>query len=263
MSDPAPPPTQSGAEGSAPPEERRSLRLGKVVLECETCGEVTSHRILHLDRTGPASRVFSGVAKCTVCQSTHPFRQEERPQRTVGVRVVVSDGSRSVIERIELARGQPLDQGMPIALPGGAATIRRIDARAKGVPRPFLAETVATLWAIRDTALRVPVSLIEGARTRGILAPASPEAEFEVGAPFLFEGGQYRIHAIRARGRNHESPGVRFRGSQIQRLYVHRDGEPPSRTRFPRRFFAPGERRFPPRNGARVFRRPGKRAPPR
>lgn len=201
-------------------------------LLCEVCGRVTPHRILHLQREagrGPAHppRSVTGVARCRVCQTIHPFAT--RPaSRPVEVLEVLSDGPRSTRRTIALPHGRRVQVGSGVPGSDVPVTVRAIDRKdGRRVPEAHT-EEIATVWVEREGPPVVRVSLIEGRRTSTTTLSLQGDPSFEVGQSLRVNGVECTVSAMRARGANWKRPGDRFAASEIQRLYVRRAFSPPA-----------------------------------
>jgi len=197
------------------------------VLLCENCGARTPHRILAWDRRarrpGAAAR---GTARCRVCRFTHPFVSET--ERTHVVAVVRSDGPVSERSRTSLPVGHTLQVGH--RLPGATEAWRvlRIDRRdGRSVPSAPV-EQIATVWARRDRGTVVPVSIVEGRRTRAARLLTPPGTEFEVGGRVTVDGLRLEIAALRADGKTWHHPGATFAAREVERIYGRRTVSPPA-----------------------------------
>lgn len=197
-------------------------------LRCESCGQITPHRILRWDRNGndPGARL-SGIARCQVCRWTHPFAQPKA--EVTEVTLIVSEGPRSTASRVEVPRHRRLQVGS--GLPGSTEPlrIRRLETR-RGEPVPAAAPPdVATVWATREGERSVPVSIVESARTRPAHWTVGADVEVEVGSTIQVDGEQTVVVGLRARGRTWRYPGARFAAAEVQRLYVRREIPPAGR----------------------------------
>lgn len=204
-----------------------SPRLLSATLLCEQCGRETPHRILRLD---PKSRIASlrvrGVARCRVCQFTHPF--ESNPGERVDVRLVVSAGPRSQPSRLSLPRFRRLQVGTGVPESPHPLTVQRLEDRTGRSVSTALAEDVATVWATPNEGAVVPVSIVDGARTRTVLQTWSPETLLQVGERLDVDRSEIRIYALRALGRTWRQPGDRFPAREIARVYGRRTDIPPA-----------------------------------
>ena len=211
-----------------------TLGLHSATLPCDVCGRATPHRILHL-RRGPqtahgAPSGVHGVARCRVCHSVRPF-SIGNPEAAVVVPVVVSDGPRSrrVTTELPAHRRLQVGSGVPDSeVPWIVRGIDRHDGRRVSEAR---SEEIATLWVERDRGPTVPLSIIEGRRTRSLKLATRPEAAFTVGDVLRVDEVEVRVVRIRARGVNWQRPGDRFAAPEIQRLYARRNVRPPAGNR--------------------------------
>jgi uncharacterized Zn finger protein len=222
----------SAEEGSddtirASPQARaRSVHAAEVF--CDTCGEPTEHRILRVDPAS-ASGALQGVARCRVCRTTHPFRV--RPAPAVDVAVVRSDGPRSAPMRVRIPRSAVLRIGDE--LPGAAERLRivRLDRPNGSAARSAGPAEIATAWVSPWFAGRIPVSIVEGRRTRSLPVEFDPAGSLGVGRPVEVEGRPYVVSALRARGHTWRHEGDAFATAEVTRLYVRRAEMPPAGNR--------------------------------
>lgn len=213
---------------SAPPSDDPPIvRLHAASLVCDNCARETPHRLLRIDPRARDSRSqTSGVARCRVCGWTHRF--EIRLVSEVAVGEVISEGPTSVHRTVHLPSGQRLRVGS--AVPGSSEPLKivRIDDRqGRRVPSAS-SDEVATLWVRPDRFPAVPVSIVEGRRTRSTRVPMDPEAPIVVGAELQVEGVRVRIDSVRARGASWRRLGDAFSAREVQRVYGRRAVKPPA-----------------------------------
>lgn len=197
-------------------------------LYCENCGKSTEHRILAVPRraSGSAPTSLSGVARCRICHWTHPFRSA-RSARVV-FDEILSEGPRSARRTRSMAPDDLVEVG--IRLPGVYPPLRvlRIDRRDGSRPAAAVARAIATLWVARDDGAVVPVSFVEGRRTRSVRLSYDPTQRLEVGATLESEGRSYRIAGLRARGQTWRLEGDGFPAGEVDRVYAKRTLSPPA-----------------------------------
>jgi len=217
-----PPPLMS-EDGSAHLADR--LRFAS--LPCENCGKVTGHRILRWDRAGSGSRGrLSGIARCQECRWTHPFQQV--PATFVEVALVVSEGPRSTRRRLRIPAQRRLEVGSGLPESDAELRIRRLDDRAGDSVPAAPSESVSTIWATVVGPLRVPVSIVERARTRPARWVTDADTEVEIGDAIRVDADSVVVVGIRADGKTWKLAGDRFRAEDVQRLYVRRRAMPPA-----------------------------------
>lgn len=200
------------------PSETLPPRLSAAVLYCENCGADTHHRILRLDRTTRAGtgRV-RGVARCRECRWTHPF-ESMTPDR-VTVAQILSIGRTSERSLIELPAHHPLEVGSALPDSSGTIRIQRLDTRdGRQVPSAS-SDEVSTVWAVRDVGATVPVSIVEGRRTRATRLIVPRDTRYAVGDRLTVSDTRLDIVALRARGRTWRRAGDEFPADEVQRLY--------------------------------------------
>jgi CPxCG-related zinc finger len=116
-------------------------------------------------------------------------------------------------------------------VPGGSGPperVRRIDLARGGSARSARAGEIRTLWATATREAVVPLSLVEGRRTRAFRLVLPPATVLEVGQPVAVEGQRLTIHGLRARGRTWSEVGDRFGAAEVDRIYARRYAIPPA-----------------------------------
>ncbi len=201
--------------------------IGSASLPCENCGRTTAHRILRLDRgSGRPGAAVRGVARCRECRFTHPFSIPAPAD--IELDLIVSSGATTRRRRIRLPRATLLQVGGGIPGIEAPLTIHRLDAPGEPEAAQTPASAVRTIWAVEDLGAIVPVSLVDGARTRPARVQLPPGTLLEVGADLVVDGTRVEIVALRAEGRTWRRPGDRFRAEAVQRAYARRTAMPPA-----------------------------------
>lgn len=211
--------------GRAPPTETLGLYAAK--LRCDNCGRPTLHRIVHWksrNRTG--GKRLEGLARCRECGGTHPF--EVRPVEQREFDLIVSSGAVSERRRVRRPSSERVTVGSPLPGEGPPLEVRKIVRTLGDSVHDAPVAELATVWAVPRTEHRLPVSIIEGARTRSALWAVDPESALGVGDRVEVDGIPIRLTAVRARGRTWRFPGERFPAREIQRLYGRRSVSPPA-----------------------------------
>ena len=204
-----------------------TLRLLSATLPCERCERATPHRILRMGRdTGRGRTRLRGVARCKVCQFTHPF--EEIRENPIPISEIVSEGPVSQRRTVLVPRGRRLQVGSGV--PGSTEPLRilRIDRRSGEQVSAAISDEVTTLWVQRDLGPVVPVSIVEGRRTRSVRQTFRPEDRIAVGADLRVENDRLEVVAFRARGSNWRRPGDEAPAREVQRIYARRAVTPPA-----------------------------------
>ncbi len=211
---------------AAPPRAAGGLHSADIF--CEVCGRTTPHRILRLEGGAlpGAGGTVQGTARCRECRLTHPFRAE--PARHVALRLVVSDGPRSVASTVEIPAGRVLRVGSNLPESDPPQRILRMDTPTGQRRREAPVDDLATVWVSASTGLWVPVSIVEGRRTHAARVTAGLDQVFEIGTSLMVEGRTYTIAAMRADGTTWHDLGRAFPGRALQRLYVRRMETPPA-----------------------------------
>jgi uncharacterized Zn finger protein len=195
---------------------------------CDSCQRPTPHRILRLDppaAKGPLGTI-QGVARCRECRLTHRFRTET--PRPVELDVIVSEGARSTRQRVHLTRRLRLAVESEVPELAERYRILRIDTlEGRRVPAAW-SEEVATLWVTNEIGALVPVSIVEGRRTRSLKVQFPPELRLAVAGAVRIEDRDYEVSAVRARGHTWRDLGDGFPAREVVRLYVRRTFTPPA-----------------------------------
>lgn len=219
-------------EGPSEPGEpgpgRPAAALHAAEIFCEVCGRTTPHRVLRLEGgalPGPGGTI-QGTARCRECRLIHPFRAQ--PSRTVTLKLVVSDGPRSVASSVEIPAGRLLRVGANLPGSDPPRRILRLDTPTGHRRTEAPVESLATVWVSASAGLWVPVSIVEGRRTQAARISAKLDQVFEIGTPVTVEGRAYNIAAMRADGATWHDLGRAFPGRALQRLYVRRMETPPA-----------------------------------
>ncbi len=142
--------------------------------------------------------------------------------------MIVSDGSRSLSERAALPWGRHLQLGSGVPGSHGELLIRKIETQDGSSPSEAASEKVRALWVVRRGAAVVPVSIVEGGRTRTVKNRWAPGAELEVGDRIRVEQSVVEVVALRALGKTFRRPGRKFRAEEVGRVYTRRIEIPPA-----------------------------------
>jgi uncharacterized Zn finger protein len=258
---------ESPPTAESEPTGPSGARIHAAELYCEVCGRETPHRILRLGTSGRsgATGAIRGTARCRECHVTHSFL--ESPERMASFALIVSDGVRSTRERLALpgATVVTLHERLPdVERPLLVRKIDRADGRSVRTGR---ARDISTVWTVPDLGAMIPISIVEGRRTRSTRQQFSPELEMEVGDALRVEWETMSISALRARGHTFRKPGERFPASEVSRIYARRTVSPPEGSiPWSRSRFIPRARASSTSRSARSFSSPGdkrKRSSPR
>ncbi len=208
----------------SPPDEAPGP-IRRATFYCDTCQRETPHRLLRIDRHGPAGTV-SGIARCQECRSTGPFASSGG--RSATFEAIVSEGPRSTRLPVELPATRQLAAGDLLDIAGSPARLTKLEDRRHRAVKSARAEEISTVWATRATEATVRVALMEGARSRTVRVPASVVPAFEVGAVFRLGPTPLVIAALRARGHTWRRPGDAFPSDQVSVVYARRAVIPPA-----------------------------------
>ena len=195
---------------------------------CDSCQRPTAHRILRLDP--PATKgtpgTLQGTARCRECRLTHRFRTES--PRPVELDLIVSQGAESLRRRVQLAPRLRLSVESEVPDLPERYRILRIDAADGRRVSAAWSDEVATLWVTNELGALVPVSVVEGRRTRSLKVQFAPELRLTVGGAVTIEERVYDVSAVRARGHTWRDLGDGFAAREVIRLYVRRSFTPPA-----------------------------------
>ncbi len=206
---------------------RAGARVHSAEIFCVACDRLTSHRILHVDRTGHRPNApMRGVARCRACGLVHPF--SSAPPASVQVAEIISEGPASTRRMIQLPEARRLQVGSGVPESDVPVIIHKIENRL-GRPVPEArSEEIGTLWVTRDLGAVVPVSIVEGRRTRPARLVVPRETILVVGERIRVEETEIVIAGLRARARSWRKPGDAFPAGEVIRLYGRRNVMPPA-----------------------------------
>lgn len=210
------------------PPTSRFGGLHSAELPCAVCQRITGHRVLrvHRERRSLAGQLVEGIARCSQCRWTHPFRLEI-PDR-LRVRAVVSEGNRSSPISVDLPATQRLLVGSRIPEHDPPLRILRIDTRSGSRTTDALARDVGTVWLTPDKPRPIPVSLVLGSKTAVTRADIPPDRLLQVGGTLEVAGGILRVVGLRARNRTWSHGGDQFPAREVTRIYTRRMESPPA-----------------------------------
>jgi uncharacterized Zn finger protein len=240
-----------------------ALRFGGLhaaELLCETCGRPTGHRVVRIThaRQTPGADMIEGIARCSQCRWTHPFRLEV--PKELAVPAIVSSGPRSSRMAVHVPSNQRLLVGSRVPEQNEPLRILRMDLRGGGQGTDALARDVATLWLALDGPRGIPVSLVLGAKTAVTRASIPADQFLEVGNTVEVAGGTLRVVGLRARNRTWSHPGDRFPAREVARIYTRRiESPPPGNNRWRRSREMPSSRTISTSRSGRSRSSPGVR----
>ncbi len=210
----------TSAEPSTP--DPGALRGGLIF--CENCGAETLHRVLKA--ASHRSARVEGLARCNDCRWTHPFTILRPSSSTI--RQITSVGPNSKASSLALPGTERLQVGqrVPDSIP--PVRILRIDARTGRTVSSERVDRIAAVWVTPDEGASVPVSIVEGRRTRPARVTLPPQTPLTVGAGILVDGDRLFIAALRARGHTWRREGDSFEATEVQRVYGRRTSIPPA-----------------------------------
>ncbi len=185
---------------------------GALYLDCEACGDITLHEVVHGKVSG--IKVHLQV-RCRECGTKSEHVREE--VATTMVPVVVSEGEMShrTTEEIEtddviLVGDELLVEGIPVQVRGiEIGTDKRVDSAP--------VKDIKTLWTVRFDKVIVKFSINMGHRTKAGSQVAAPDEEFTVGEMVEMRGVTAVIHRIKTWDRTLQHGSAEAR--DIRRIY--------------------------------------------
>ena len=185
---------------------------GALYLDCETCGEVTLHEVVH-------GRVSAGAlevnVRCRECGLTSERTIKEAERKRLPV--VVSEGSESRRTGLEIEVDEVLCIGDELLVDGIPVQIRAIEVGHEKRVEVAPVADIETLWTVRFDRIRVKFSMNLGARTKTSEEVAAPDEEFTIGEMVEVAGVPAVIHRIKSKDRLVRKGSVEAR--DIVRVY--------------------------------------------
>ncbi len=185
---------------------------GAMYLDCETCGDITLHEVVHGRVSG--KKLLLQV-RCRECGTTTEQTREE--VQTTNVAVVISEGENSRRTKLEIESDDVLLVGDELLVDGIPVQVRGIeigtDRRVDSAP----VKDIRTLWTVRFDRVRVKFSINMGTRTKAAEQEATPDEEFTVGDLVTVGGITAVIHRIKTWDRTIQRGSAEAR--DIRRIY--------------------------------------------
>jgi uncharacterized Zn finger protein len=198
--------------------------LGGALIFCESCGKPTLHRVLRVSKRG--STRIHGLARCNHCRWTHAFSAS--PPSESQIRQILSRGSRSEPSTVSRPSAERLEVGHRLSNAVPPVRILRIDTHAGRQVSSARVDSIATIWVAPDDEVSVPVSIVEGRRTRPARLLLSPPTRLTVGDEIQVAGDRLLIASLRARRRTWRRVGDVFEAREVERIYGRRTSRPPA-----------------------------------
>lgn len=165
---------------------------GALYLDCEACGEITLHEVVHGKVTKKALEL---TVRCRQCNATRHHTQKEA--ETTSLPVVISEGDESKRTTLEIEIDEVLCAGDELLVDGVPVQVRAIEVGHERRVEAAPAGEVTTLWTVRFDKVRVKFSINLGARTKSAEVAAAPDEEFRVGEMVHAAGTPAVIHRIK------------------------------------------------------------------
>ncbi len=185
---------------------------GALYLECETCGDITLHEVVHGKVSGTKLHL---QVRCRDCGTKSQHVREE--VSVTDVPVVVSEGDTSHRTTVEIETDDVILVGDELLVDGIPVQVRGIeigtDKRVDSSP----VRDIRTLWTVRFDKVVVKFSINMGHRTKAGSQVASPDEEFTVGEMVQVKGVTAVIHRIKTWDRTLQHGSAEAR--DIRRIY--------------------------------------------
>lgn len=185
---------------------------GALYLDCEACGDITLHEVVHGKVSG--KKLLLQV-RCRECGTKSDHVQEE--VTTSWVPVVVSEGELSHRTKVEIETDDVILVGDELLADSLPVQVRGIeigtDKRVNAAP----VKDIKTLWTVRFDKVIVKFSINMGPRTKAASQVASPDEEFTVGEMVQIKGITAVIHRIKTWDRTLQRGSAEAR--DIRRIY--------------------------------------------
>ena len=169
----------------------------EIYFECPDCDDTTVHDVL---KGKMGKSLMDATIRCQDCglvRTTVVHFPKE-----IEVKVVISDGSRSVSTSVVLEDDDLLKVGDEFHMDAGnLVRISSLEAADGKRVKTARATEIVTIWAIEFDMIDVKVSINDDRRTHSKIIPSSPDDEFTVGNILSFDDMDCMIHSIKVRGR--------------------------------------------------------------
>ncbi len=165
---------------------------GALYLDCEICGDITLHEVVHGKVSGKKLELR---VRCKEC-GTKSFQVKDEVQTTI-LTVVVSEEGESHRTKLEIDSDEVLLVGDELLVDGVPVQVRGIelgtDKRVDSAP----VKDIETLWTVRYDKVKVKFSINMGHRTKAVSETAAPDEEYTVGEMVTVRGVTAVIHRIK------------------------------------------------------------------
>ena len=185
---------------------------GALYLDCEACGDITLHEVVHGKVSGKKIHL---QVRCRECGTKSDHIREE--VATSKVPVVVSEREQSRRTTVEIESADVILLGDELLADGIPVQVRAIeigtDKRVASAP----VKEIKTLWTVRFDKVIVKFSINMGHRTKAASQVASPDEEFTVGEMVQLKGMTAVIHRIKTWDRTLQRGSAE--AQDIRRIY--------------------------------------------
>ncbi len=185
---------------------------GALYLDCETCGDITLHEVVHGKVSGKKLELR---VRCKEC-GTISFQVKDEVQTTT-LTVVVSEEGESHRTNLDIESDEVLLVGDELLVDGIPVQVRGIelgtDKRVNSAP----VKDIETLWTARYDKIKVKFSINMGNRTKAVTETAAPDEEYTVGEMVTVRGVTAVIHRIKTWDRVLQKGSAEAR--DIRRIY--------------------------------------------
>jgi uncharacterized Zn finger protein len=181
-------------------------------LDCEPCGDLKLHEVVHGKVSGKRLEL---TVRCQECGAISHQAHEETP--TTDLRVILSEGEMSRKTTLEVEVDEVLLVGDDLVVDGIPVQVRGIEVKGEKRVEVAPVKEIITLWVVRFDKVKVKFSINVGHRTKSAEEVATPDEEYTVGEMVTVDGITAVIHRIKTLDRNLQRGTVAAR--DIVRVY--------------------------------------------
>jgi uncharacterized Zn finger protein len=165
---------------------------GAIYQECESCGDITLHEVVHGKVSG---KRLDLTVRCQDCGTTSHQTREETKITTL--KVVISEGDRSRRTTLDIESDEVLLLGDELMVDGVPVQVRGIEVGTDLRVDKSPVTKIVTLWTVRFDKIKVKFSINMGHRTKAAEEVAAPDEEYTVGEMVTVKGITAVIHRIK------------------------------------------------------------------
>jgi len=165
---------------------------GALYLDCEACGDITLHEVVHGKVSGTKLHL---QVRCRECGTKSDHVREE--VATSLIPVVISEGENSLRTTFEIETDDVLLVGDELLVDGIPVQVRGIEIGTDKRVDSASVKEIKTLWTVRFDKIIVKFSVNMGHRTKSGSQVATPDEEFTVGDLVQLKDVTAVIHRIK------------------------------------------------------------------